>query len=222
MTRAEMRARVRYFIDEPTQQNFSDSDINAALNIAQQQVQLEIVQANEDYFIDPSPQTVTLVPGTASYALHADGNGECDVLSVKRVEDGLTGLSIEPIDQNEKAILGQPFPVLISPSPFNFYILGNYLVLDPMPQLASTVKYWFTPNLSDMSSDSDRSQIPRALHDMIPVRAAIDAFIKDEADTSALRMLWSEYMDRLHRVARHRQIMAPKHVRRANVGSTSL
>lgn len=208
MNRGQLRARVRFFIDEPVQQNFTDADINIALNIAQLQVQLEIVQANEDYFIDPNPTVINLVPGVERYAL------EADVLSVKRVEDGQTGLDILPLDINEKVAPGTGLPGLVSAVPGNWYLLGNTIGFTPPPSMSATVRYWYTPVLPDLTEDSHLSQIPRPYHDMIAVRAALDSFIKDEADVTNLRGLYAEYADRLKRTIMNRQNMAPKHVRR--------
>lgn len=214
MNRLEMRNRVRYFIDEPTQQNFSDADINAALNNAQLQVQLEIVRANPTYLVSATPTTISLVPGTAAYALHADVNGECDVLNITRVEMKDSGLPVEPMDQNEKALAGTGLVPLGVTSGYGFYLLGNSITFDPVPQQTATVYYWFNQLLADLANDTDRCQLPRGLHDMVPVRAAKDSFIKDEADTSQLDRLWNEYMDRLRRTVGTRQTMAPRHVQR--------
>lgn len=208
MSRGELRARVRFFIDEPVQQNFTDSDINIALNIAQDQVVLEINQASEDYFISPNPTTISLIPGTETYPLAPD------VLSIKRVEDGQTGLEILPLDVNEKVAPGTGLPGLVSATPGNWYLLGSSIGFTPPPSMTNTIRYWYVQQLPDMTTDADVSQIPRPYHDMIAVKAALDSFIKDEADTNNLRSLYAEYIDRLKRTIKSRQKQAPKHVRR--------
>jgi hypothetical protein len=213
MNRGQLRARTRFFLDEPTEQNFTDSDINTALNIAQDQVTLDINQANQDYFISPNPTTITLTSGTERYALAGD------VLSIKRVEDAATGLEILPFDFNEKAAPGLGMPGLVSAAPGNWYLLGSYIGFSPIPSASSTVNYWYVTLLPQMTTDSDVSQIPRPYQDMLAIRAAIDSFIKDEADAGPLRGLYAEYIDRLKRTANNRQKQAPKHVRRVSYPS---
>lgn len=222
MTRAEMRGRVRFFVDEPVQGNFQDSDINIALNIAQGLVQLEITQANPDYFNSPTPTTITLAGGQETYSLHLDTNGVCDVLRIKRVEDVSTGYSIMPLDQNEKIMnTGIISPGPASGTPTNFYLIGNYIGFTPKPASTGSVNYWFVPMLPDMASDTDVSQIPRLLHDMLPVKAAIDSFVKDQESITELQSLWNQYMDLLRRTVRDRQTMAPRSVRRVGGSSNS-
>lgn len=216
MNRLEIRNRARFFMDEPVQQNFSDSDLNIAINIAQLQVELEIVQTNEYFFVSPTPVTLSITPGNESYALHLDSNSACDVLKITRVEDGATGTTLLPVDQNEKIVLpGMYAPIVVGGSVLNFYLLGDYICFTPTPQMNTTVKYWYVPMLPDLANDTDISAIPRTLHDMIAIQVAMDAMIKDEADTSALERRWARLMDQLKRTVRNRQTEEPKRVRRS-------
>lgn len=212
MTRADLRSRVRFFIDEPQQQNFTDADINAALNVAQLQVQLEMNQANEDYFVSPVPTPITLQSGTDTYPLAED------CLNIVRVEDANTGLPILPVDINEKMPTGtlNSFPTLAGAVSMNWYLVGDSIGFTPPPTGTSLVNYWYVPVVPDMASDTAVPQIPAPYRDMIAVRAAIDSFIKDEADITNLNALWMEYLSRLKRTIKSRNLMAPKHVRRTS------
>lgn len=208
MTRAELRSRVRFFIDEPTQQNYTDADINTALNVAQDEVQLEIIETFQDYFISPTPTVINLIAGTETYALATD------VVAIKRVEDAATGLEILPLDLNEKVATGTGLPGLLSATPGNWYLVGNYIGFTPPPSMNNTVNYWYVATLPDLTNDTDVSQIPALHHDILAVRAAIDCLVKDESDVTQLTAIYSRDLDRLKRTLRSRQTQAPKRVRR--------
>lgn len=222
MTLAQLRARTRFFIDEPTQQNFADADINISLNVAQQEVAREIIQVNEDFFIG-APVAVNTSSGVDLYPLHVNAlDGQCDVIKLKRLERIDTGEVIPAIDQNEKSIYGQNVPPLVNTagagSGVSFYLLGNSIGLTPIPFGQSIpLQYYYVPRLGDMVNDTDTSQIPVEFHELMAIRAGIDCQIKDEADTSQLENRWRERIDQLKRAARDRQIEEPKHVRRTNI-----
>ena len=225
MTLAQLRARTRFYIDEPSQQNFADSDINNALNIAQQEISREIIQVNEDFFVG-TPVTVATVGGQELYPMHVDSDGQCDVIKIKRLERQDTGEVLPAVDQNEKSIYGQNVPPLVNTAGagagLSWYLLGNSIGFTPIPTGASiNLQYYYVPRLSDMATDASISAIPVEFHDIMAIRAGIDCQIKDEADTSQLENRWRERIDQLKRAARDRQVQEPKHVRRTNASSGS-
>ena len=225
MTLAQLRARTRFFIDEPTQQNFADADINIALNIAQQEIAREIIQVNEDFFVG-APVALATNNLQDIYPLHVDFNAQCDVIKIKRVERSDTGEVLPSIDMNEKSIYGQNVPPLVNTagagSGLSWYLLGNNIGLTPIPTGASIpLQYYYVPRLTDMSTDDAISLIPVEFHDLMAIRVGIDCQIKDEADTSQLENRWRERIDQLKRAARDRQIQDPKHVRRTSANSGS-
>lgn len=208
----DLISRVRFFIDEPTQQNFTDKDITYALNVAQQDVAKEIVHEYEDYFekqADLNPSGGGTIPGVALYTLPTD------FLKFKRIERTDTGETIHPIDYNEKVTTGNGLVNLVSPGGVMSYaIVGNNLVLDPPPASVVPVRLTYVYRLADLDTVvNTTSDVPAEHHDMIAVRAAIDMFIKDESDTSALQDRWLQLLNQLQRTLRQRQIQEPKRVR---------
>src|ERR1019366_1965404 len=73
-THIALVARVRTFIDEAVQANYTNTEIIYAINNAQQYIATEITQVNEHYFTNPIPTTITpiVTPITPLYALAAD------------------------------------------------------------------------------------------------------------------------------------------------------
>lgn len=216
-TLANLISRVRFFIDEPSQQNFTDSDISIALNFAQQDVAKEIVHTYEDYFekqADLNPAGGGTVAGTELYALPSD------FLKFKRIERTDTGLVLPAIDLNEK--YAAPLAPLTGSAvfgPLSFYVTGNSLGLTPVPQSVIPIRLFYVYRLTDMDLITNPiSDIPAEHHDMMSVRASIDMFIKDESDTSALEQRWNFLLDQMHRTLRQRQVQQPKSVRRVSTG----
>lgn len=219
-TRLDLRKRVRFYIDEPVQANFLDTDINYALNECQQTVATEIDQVDENYRVSPTPTTISLKVNTQFYDLAAD------FWKMTRLQDGQTGLPIDFTDVNSQNDFFQNFPPLITTYPFggfSAFILGGNsqgqaggsLGVTPIPTDATkTLKYWYVPIIQDMTDDTDSTSIPRQFMDLLAIQASIDCRIKDDADTAQLERKYSRMIDQLKRTTRDRQQQTPKYVRR--------
>lgn len=221
-TLKKIRQRTRFFIDEPVQANFTDSDLNYAINEAQQFVATEISQVDEQYFVSTTPTLITLQQNIQYYNLAPD------FWKMTRLEDVQTGLPIAFTDinsQNQNIVSSVPPLVSSNSAGFSAMIVGNSLGFTPVPtQSGLQARYWYVPVLKDLTSDQSTSQIPRMFIDLVAIQAAIDAMIKDENDTSPLERAYNRKFSQLTRVARDRQQQSPKHVRRVNdsMGSPGL
>lgn len=213
-TKKKIRSRVRFFIDEPVQANFLDSDLDYAINEAQQFVATEISKVDEQYFVNTTPTVLTLQANTQYYQL-AD-----DFWKMTRLEDVNTGLPIPFTDidsQNQNVQTVVPPLVSSTSAGYSAMIVGNSLGFSPPPsQTGLQARYWYVPILDDMVSDSDQSAIPRMFLDLLAIQAAIDAMIKDENDTAQLERLYQRKFNQLVTATRNRQQQNPKHVRRVN------
>jgi hypothetical protein len=220
-TRADIRQRVRFYIDEPQQANFLDTDINYAINDAQQYVATEIDQVDEKYRVNPTPTQINLVTNKQFYDLNSD------VWKLTRVQDLQTGLPINFTDINSQNDLFNNYPPLITGyalGAFSCFVAGGTLAngqsgtslgFTPIPTDSSkSVLYWYVPIIQDMDADDDVSSIPRQYFDLIAIQAAIDCLIKDQADTAQLERKYGRLIEQLKRTARDRQQQNPKHVTR--------
>lgn len=221
-TLAQVRGRVRFYIDEPVQANFLDSDINYAINDNQQDVATEIDQVDEYYRVNPVPTQINLEVNTQFYDL-AD-----DFWKMSRVQDTTTGLPINFTDFNAQNDLFNSYPPLITTYPaggFSCFLVGGTqangqtgasLGFTPIPtDNTKSVLYWYVPIIQDMDTDTDTSAIPRQFYDMLAIQAAIDCLIKDQADTAQLERKYNRRLDQLKRTTRDRQQQTPKYVRRS-------
>jgi hypothetical protein len=213
-TLQDLISRVRFYIDEPTAQNYTDAQITLAINFAQQVVAEEIVHEYEDYFevqaqLNPTGTPPGTIAGTEFYNLPTD------FLKFKRIERTDTFEPIRPIDQNEKLYgpygIGGP----TQGTPMYYYVTGNSVAFNPIPESAIPILMTYIQRLSDMVTTADVSAIPAEHHDLMAIRASIDMFINGEQDTSQLMSIWEEGLNRLTRTMRQRQVQEPKMVRRA-------
>lgn len=213
-TLLQIRQRVRMFIDEPQQANFTDANLNWAINAAQQEVATEISLVDEQYFVATTPTIITAVAGQRFYPLATD------LWKIVRLEDVNTGLKIPITSFNQQEnYYGGPIPPLVNigQAGYTAAIVGNSLAFTPTPGASGiTSQYWFVPVLPDMTSDSDTSQIPRAFIDLLAIQAAMDAMIEDEADTGPLERKYNRRFNQLVRGTRDRQQQDPRSVSRVS------
>lgn len=211
-TLLQIRSRVRRFIDEPQQANFSDSDITYAINEAQQEVAAEISLVDEKYFVNTTPTVITSVANTRFYALATD------FWKMTRIEDVTTGLRLEFADfADQNNFFADSVPPLVAQNQIGYgvSIVGNQLAITPTPTISNvTCQYWYVPVLPSMVSNSDTCSIPRMFIDLLAIQAAIDMLISDEDDTSALERRYQRRFNQLVRASRDRQQQSPRGVTR--------
>lgn len=212
-----LRSRTRFYIDEPLQANFSDANINASINEAQQDVITEIVQVDEEYFITGTPTTIQMNGTSERYALATD------FYKMVRLEYQNTGQRIPFFTFREKNSYGENIVPFSNVGAFGTmtqaYILGNFVGFSPLQTDPSVVvQYWYAPIAQDMVSNADTTLVPRMWADLLAIQAAIDCYINDEDDTSALERKYNHKITRMRSLARQRQQQNPKHVIRTNYG----
>lgn len=212
---SQLRTRVRFFVDEKVQANYLDSDINYAINEAQQEIAIELAQVVENFFINTTPTSLALVANQQYYVLPDD------FMKMTRIEDVATGMPIPfvELNSNNQLLINNPPLMTINQVALGATIVGNSVGFRPVPTAARTLQYWYVPVLDDLINDSDLTAIPRIYCDMIAIQAAIDCMIEDESDTSALERKQAHRWEQLKRTARDRQQQNPKYVRRVSSGN---
>src|ERR1700676_5363627 len=142
-TLLQLRTRTRRFIDELQQATYSDSDINEAINIAQQEVATEISLVDEKWFVNTTPTVISSVGGTRFYPL-AD-----DFWKMTRAEDATTGLRLEFADfADQNNYFADSVPPLVAQNQIGYAIsiMGNSLAVNPTPTISGiTMQYWYVP-----------------------------------------------------------------------------
>lgn len=211
-TLLQIRTRVRMFLQEPQQANYADSDINWAINQAQQEVATEISLVDEKYFVATTPTIITSVANQRFYPLATD------FWKMTRLEDATTGLRLEFADfAQQNNFFADAVPPLVASNQIGYgmSIVGNSLAITPTPTTSGvSAQYWYVPVLQDMTSDTDSSVMPIMFIDLLAIQAAIDMLIGDEDDTVALERKYARRFNQLVRATRDRQQQSPKMVSR--------
>lgn len=216
-TLAYLRGRVRFYIDEPVQANFSNANINASINEAQQQIVSEIIQVDEEYFVNGTPTTIQMDGTSERYPLATD------FYKMVRLEYQNTGQRIPFFTFREKNSYGENIVPFSNIGAFGTmtqaYILGNTVGFNPLQTDPTVVvQYWYAPIAQDMVNDTDITVIPRMWTELMALQAAMDCLINDESDISQLLQKYNIQMTRMKSMARQRQQQNPKHVIRTNYG----
>jgi hypothetical protein len=216
MTLNEKIQRVRDYIDEQSEANFSNSFIIQSLNSAQDEVQSELVKMDVGYFekpalINPNGVPPGTTPGVDRYLLPDD------FLLFRRVEYKDSNQELTPIDLNEKTVSGGSLASRLMQvvNNYGYYRSGKDLVIDPTPTTAFEVRMIYVYLLPRMTTTTDGAfvnEMPAQFHDMECVSAAMDCKIKDEAKLADLQNKWDRHMHRLQTTIGAWQTQVPKMV----------
>lgn len=216
----KMVKRVRDYIDEASEKNFTNEFIIDSLNAGQDAVQSVIVAMEIGFFekpaeINPAGNPPGTTPGVSRYLLPSD------FLSFRRVEYPENEVPLNPMDVNEKddyapsqaaRLMGT---VPTANGAHGYYRSGRDMVIWPTPATAFRVGMLFVyrvTRLTTLTAGTFECEIPEEYHDMVCVAAAIDARIKDEASTTDLDKKWRYHKDRLETTLGAWQTQAPKMV----------
>jgi hypothetical protein len=212
-----MVTEVRYHLDEPTAVSWSDAELLVYLNHAQAWAQSLILGLDQDFFLTSTNLTTTA--NTATIALPSD------FMRVKRLEwlDGDTSLkNPEPLYPIEWQNKGMGWPMYYSGTntggrPYYFYFQGTNLVLWPVPDTtkAAALRMWYIYRLADLAGAyaTCTCEVPSEWHKTVVLKAAIQAMMKMEQDTSVFKRELDEQTGMLMRALSSRQMQEPRFIR---------
>lgn len=184
MNKGEMRARVRYLIDEPTETFWLDVELDTYIDAAYNYYYQDLLNANYDG-IEAAPTNLNIVSGTSTVALPSDF---AKARMLERVFSTQT-VPLRYVERQEEANI-------ITPMDSSYYlpiwsIIGSNINLEPTPpsSWANGLKLWYFPIPTPMTADAHTpdSGFRAMWHDLIPLRAAVMAKEgKEEADASGI------------------------------------
>ncbi len=178
MTRLDMQNLVLQWVDDPNGGYFDPVNfVQPALNRALLEVQKQLLQAGENYYIKVPPPVTTTVANQADYILPDD------FVKLHRLEYVISGQgvneeisSLQFITLNQQDLIGRS----VVGTPVAYNIQKNRLQLFPTPDKATTLRLFYSPRVVGMSSDSDSPDCPEDYQEYCCVLAAYDCFIKDD------------------------------------------
>jgi len=175
MTRLQIQNLVLSWLDDDNAGYFTPSIVQTWINLAHRQVQMQLLQAGENYYeIVVETQTVT---NQADYVLPAD------FMVLHRLELVLSGTGL---NENKQPIqfmtTNQQDLVCVASTgtPSNYILKKDRFTLFPAPSQVWTMRLYYSPIVSDLASDSDVPDCPEQYMEYIAILAAFNGFIRDD------------------------------------------
>lgn len=172
-TLANVRSQIRSYLDETTQSDWTDPEINKVINTYYHAVRTAVITTFEDYYI-----TATTFDTTADKQEYTSTDGvPTDIFKIRRVEvnfdvsnSNSNPVRMQPIFNMDavRRDLGQANSVNSIRSGYggNYYTYGFESTLTigfiPIPDKDGTdaVKIWYVPVASDLSADASTLSLP--------------------------------------------------------------
>lgn len=198
MTRAQISTLILSWLDDPNQGYFTASALNTWINLAQRQVQMELLQAGQNWY-QTIVETMT-VPNQADYVLPSD------FMVLHRLEAVISGTGpqentqdIQQMTTNQKNLTS-----VVAGQPTNYVIKKDRFTLYPTPQLAQVLRLYYSPIVADLTADADVPNVPEQFMEYVAILAAFDGFVKDDRAPDNLVIKKAKYEDLLKRMATDR------------------
>lgn len=207
MDREALRNLTWYWLDDTTGDYFTQTQVNTFLNNAQRQVQKILIQSFENRYI--YCKQTSLVAGQAFYLLPSD------FMKVNRLVVVLSGTTeatedvrpLEYVTPNQDNLYYST-----NGTPSSYTILGDKFRLYPIPDSVLTMRMYYSYRVTDMTQDTDEPDVPEEYHEFIAILAAMDGFIKDGRDVTALMAKKAEYLEAIKQDAEERNVDSSRRV----------
>jgi len=178
---------------------FTNTQLDLWLNLALFEVQKQLIEANENWYIKCA--TTTSVANQREYALPAD------FLSSIRLEFVLSGTGVNenvnqliPITLNQQNMFGK-----VAGNPKAYVVMKDSFLLFPAPNSANTMELWYNKKIEPMSLAQDVPDVPSQYQEYIAILACYNGFIKDDRVPSVLETKKQQYLDLIKKAAESRQ-----------------
>lgn len=180
MNVGQIKSYVWSLCDDLAGSYFTTTELTRFINQEQQETQKQLVLSGNNWYlkVDQSGSTVVNQQG---YTLPTD------LLAINRIElvqnPGVNEavFPLTSITLNQKDAF-QNF----SGMPCAYYLQKNTIQMIPAPQQVWTIRYYYTYQIADISSDSDTPDVPTEFHEYLAKRVAMQCFIKDGRDATLL------------------------------------
>lgn len=201
-----LRTDVRHYLDESTQADWKDTDLNRIINKYYHKVVTAVMTTFENYYMTEA--TADTVADQQEYALPSD------FFKLRRVEINYDidtnnsswsrGLPMD-MDEVRHNLSNENFGVGTLTSP-RYYVQGNVFGFLPIPDKNGNeaIKIWYIKYVSDLSSDTSTIDIPYPdrYYDIITKYAAAEALRKGQQEPIEAKRLRDEAKDDLEEMRR--------------------
>jgi hypothetical protein len=189
------------WLDDEKQGYFNSNDINTWLNLAQRQVQFELLGAGQNWY---QIRAVTQTIGS-----QADYLVPPDFIFLHRFEIIISGYGV-PGSENRIALIPmtvnqQDLVPSVLGIPENYILLKDRFSLFPTPQQNYYLRLYYSPKLVDLQNDTDTPDVPEQFMEYIAIVAAFNGFIKDDRAPENLVSKKMEYLNLLKKMTAQRK-----------------
>lgn len=201
MTQQDMGTLISSWLDDTGQTYFTTTQIYTWINLAQRQVQMELIQAGQNWY--QIPVETTTVYGQSDYVLPSD------FLVLHRLEiitQG-TGVNETRVPVTQMTTNSQDMVSIGLGIPTNFYIKKDRITLSPTPNAAYTMRMYYSYRVADLvasAASTNVPDVPEQFMEYCAILAAFDGFIKDDRAPENLLQKKVKYEDMLKRMATDR------------------
>lgn len=165
---SDVRTNTRTFLDEAQQTDFTNTEVDYAINYGYHHLVSKIVEVYEEYYLTVAPTQYSTVKDQQEYAISSN------FIKIERVE-----INYKPSDSNSQAL--RAMPIKLDDLPLNvgntnlsgggvfnagYYLIGSQSVQEvgfvPIPTEAGTnnISIWGIQAPSDLSAAGDSVIIP--------------------------------------------------------------
>lgn len=199
MTLLQLRTAARQRADMVENNFITDAELTSYINSSIAELYDLLVSCyGADYYT--SSTTFTTVNGTADYALPAD------FYKLKGVDVQMADkyFTLQPFNWNERNRNTNLSWGLLTGPAMRYRIVADNLKLVPTPTSGYTVKLWYVPVATKLTSDSDTFSDINQYYEYVITDAAIKMLQKEESDVTVLMAQKAALTQRIQAMANNR------------------
>lgn len=193
-----MQTKIRLLLGDITTGDYSDSNLNRALNDHLHAYTVEAIMASGEWRVQGEIATADLVASQAEYSLPSG------IITIERIEMNLTGgtNTWETIwtkdDRNIAESISNGSNVSSSPT---IYLHDNsiFFIDPPSTNVTNGLKVWYSTEPTELSSASDEPGLPEMSHIGLCYGACMDYWIS-MGDMQREQSFYSKYLEVMQRL----------------------
>ncbi len=207
MTLSQLETLVWSWLDDPQGGYFTQAQVDVWLNNATKEVQKQLIQAGENYYVER--MSGLFLAGQDTYALPSD----CK--KIHKIEIVLSGTGVSEQRRTLDFVTFQQLDMVAqnTGSPCVYNIKRNLIIIRPIPDINYSCYLHQSYRVADLVNSTDVPDVPSDYHEYIAVLATLDGFMKDQRDASQFVIDKQQtYLKRLNEDAENRDLSAPRTV----------
>jgi hypothetical protein len=209
MTLLQLRTALRQRTDTENSTFFSDAELNSYLNQSYFELYDILVQKFGDNYYVQTPYTITTDGTNDQYSLPSDFYKLLGVdLALSNSLDSF--VTIQPFNFSDRNKYAVPnFQSFYGVTNLRYRLNGSQIWFTPIPASGQTVKVWYVPKMTTLTSDTDTVDGVSGWTEYIIVDAAIKVMQKQQDDPSVFLNQKAGLLQRIESAAENRDAGSP-------------